>query len=88
MVCEHTGKAFYERKKQIFRDWYWSQRGSKEFREKMREKSKNSYKKSKENLKTLRDVNKELEEQNEILRSIIEDLKDIIEFEAIEENNI
>lgn len=87
MVCEHTGKAFYERKKQIFKDWYWSQRGSKEFRDKMKEKSRTGYRKSKENLKSLRDVNKELEEQNEILRSVIEDLKDIIDFE-IQENNI
>lgn len=88
MTCEHTGKAFYERKKQIFRDWYWSQRGSQEFRDKMKEKSRVGYKKSKENLKMLKDVNKELEEQNDILRSVIEDLKDIIEFESIEENNI
>ena len=88
MVCEHTGKAFYERKKQIFKDWYWAQRGSQEFRDKMKEKSRTGYKKSKENLRILKDVNKELEEENEILRNIIEDLKDLIEFDNLNENNI
>lgn len=89
MVCEHSGKPFYERKKELFRQWYWKNKANTDFREKIKENSRNAYKKSKENLNVLKDINKELERQNDILRGMVEDLKEIIEFDLkeFEENN-
>jgi hypothetical protein len=81
MTCEHEGKAFYERKKELFKVWYWKNKASEEFRERMRLKSKESYKKSKDNMKMLKSINEELEAQNKQLRDIIEDLKEIIDFD-------
>lgn len=84
MVCEHTGKAFYERKKQLFREWYYKNLAHKEFREKMREKNRASYKKTRENMKQLKEMNDELVKENLQLRLIIDDLKEMIDFEEEE----
>ena len=84
MVCDHEGKPFYERKKQLFKEWYWKNKASEDFREKMRQKSRDSYKRSRENLKMLKSINEELEKQNTQLRSVIEDLKEIIKFDENE----
>lgn len=84
MVCDHEGKPFYERKKQLFKEWYWKNKASEDFREKMRQKSRDSYKRSRENLKMLKSINQELERQNTQLRSVIEDLKEIIKFDENE----
>ena len=84
MVCDYEGKPFYERKKQLFKEWYWKNKASEDFREKMRQKSRDSYKRSRENLKMLKSINEELEKQNTQLRSVIEDLKEIIKFDENE----
>lgn len=84
MVCEHEGKPFYERKKQLFKEWYWKNKASEDFREKMRQKGRDSYKRSRENMKMLKSINEELEKQNTQLRLIIDDLKEMIQFEENE----
>lgn len=82
--CIHTNKPFYERKKQLFREWYWRNKASEEFREKMREKGREAYLKSRNNLKELKKLNVELERQNEEYRLIIDDLKKLLDFELEE----
>ena len=75
MVCEHEGKEFYERKKRLFKEWYWKNKCNPEFVKKQRERNYETYKKRETELKNLRENNKILEKQNQELREIIEQLE-------------